>query len=210
MTFTGFPAEAFAFYESLATDNTKESWKQRREVYERAVAEPMAALAQVLSEEFGEVQVLRPQRDSRFSNDKSPYKIYQGAYVDTQVCLGYWAQIDASGLYASGRFYPYDPTEVARYRKAVDAEGSGAELAAIAASLREDGFGIGGEALKTRPRGYLEDHPRIDLLRHKKLDVGRRFAVEPWLHDVEALDRVRHTWRQVRPVLDWVAKHVRS
>lgn len=210
MTFEGFPTEAFRFYADLSADNSKEFWQQHREVYERAVRAPMVALAEALSAEFGDVTVLRPQRDSRFSNDKSPYKIYQGAYVDLAVCLGFWVQIDATGLYASGRFYPYDPKEVARYRAAVDDAGTGAELESVVADLRRSGCEIGGERLRTRPRGYPESHPRLDLLRHKKLDVGRRFAVESWLHSPEALDRVRATWHDVRPLLDWVAKTIRG
>ncbi|MFC4061530.1 DUF2461 domain-containing protein [Planomonospora corallina] len=210
MDFAGFPHEAFEFYRDLTTDNSKEFWKRRREVYENAVRAPMAALAGELSEEFGQVQVLRPQRDSRFSNDKSPYKTYQGAYLDTAPCLGYWVQIDASGLYASGRFYPYDPAEVARYRETVDSDGSGEELAALVAGLRAGGFDVGGDRLKTRPRGFPEDHPRLDLLRHRKLDVGRRFGPGPRLASREALDLVRAAWREAGSLLDWVARRVRG
>lgn len=210
MSFSGFPHEAFEFYRDLTADNSKEFWKRNRDTYDRAVRVPMEALAEELSKEFGEVQVLRPQRDSRFSNDKSPYKTYQGAYLDIEPCLGYWVQIDASGLYASGRFYPYDPAEVTRYREAVDAGESGEELAGLAARLREEGFEIGGERLKTRPRGFPEDHPRLDLLRHKKLDVGRRFAADPWLGSAEPLGRVGAVWREARLLLDWVSRHVRT
>ncbi|MFC7648933.1 DUF2461 family protein [Streptosporangium lutulentum] len=143
MSFSGFSHETFDFYRNLTADNSKEFWKRNREIYDRAVRTPMEELAGELSGEFGEVQVLRPQRDSRFSNDKSPYKTYQGAYLDIEPCLGYWVQIDASGLYASGRFYPYDPAEVVRYREAVDAEGSGTELAELVTRLREEGFEVG-------------------------------------------------------------------
>ncbi|WP_283138072.1 DUF2461 domain-containing protein [Rhizohabitans arisaemae] len=205
MAFTGFSAETFAFYDRLAADNTKEFMKREKAVYDRAVHAPMAALAEELSGEFGEVQVLRPQRDSRFSNDKSPYKIYQGAYTDTEPCLGYWVQVDAGGLYVSGRFYPWATEQVTRFRAAVEDDVTGPGLAAIVAVLRDGGFQIGGERLKTAPRGYPKDHSRIDLIRHKKIDAGLRFAPAAWMHTGEPLARVREIWRALTPMLDWIS-----
>ncbi|MGW7331201.1 DUF2461 family protein, partial [Streptomyces sp. NPDC054840] len=123
MTFSGFPPSALRLYEDLAADNSKEAWRSRhRERYERDVRAPMDELAAELSTfsggsaGAGEVRVLGPVRDTRMSHDKSPYKTYQGAYLDLLPCLGLWVHLDRHGLYASGRWYPYAGAEVARYR----------------------------------------------------------------------------------------------
>ncbi|MFE2127469.1 DUF2461 family protein [Streptomyces amritsarensis] len=125
MTFSGFPPSALRLYEDLAADNSKEAWRLRhRERYERDVRAPMDELAAELGTFFeewagpGAVQVLGPVRDTRMSHDKSPYKTYQGAYLDLLPCLGLWVHLDRDGLYASGRWYPYAGAEVARYRAA--------------------------------------------------------------------------------------------
>ncbi|MFF4604367.1 DUF2461 domain-containing protein [Streptomyces sp. NPDC001339] len=207
MRFSGFPPSGPRLYADLAADNTKESFRALKDVYERDVQAPMTALARELSEEFGEVQVLRPQRDTRMSHDKSPYKTYQGAWGDIAPCLGYWIHLDADGLYASGRFYPYAAQQIARYRAAVDDEHSGGHLARIVEELRRSGFLVGGDRLRTRPRGVPADHPRLELLKHRKLDVGRRYATGGPLHTRQVLELVRDTWRAVRPLLDWCAEH---
>ncbi|MFB6477339.1 DUF2461 domain-containing protein [Streptomyces virginiae] len=212
MTFSGFPPSALRLYEDLATDNDKEAWRLRhRERYERDVRAPMDELAAELGTFFEEwagpagVHVLGPVRDTRMSHDKSPYKTYQGAYLDLLPCLGLWVHLDRHGLYASGRWYPYAGAEVARYRAAVEEEDGGAELAAIVGRLEAQGFTVGGDRLKSRPRGVPADHPRLGLLRHRKIDAGRRFGPDAGLHTARAGELVRETWQLVRPLLDWVA-----
>ncbi|MFG2336353.1 DUF2461 domain-containing protein [Streptomyces yangpuensis] len=212
MTFSGFPPSALRLYEDLAADNSKEAWRLRhRERYERDVRAPMDELAAELGTFFedwsgpGGVQVLGPVRDTRMSHDKSPYKTYQGAYLDLLPCLGLWVHLDRDGLYASGRWYPYAGAEVTRYRAAVEEEDGGTELAAITGRLAEQGFVLGGDRLKSRPRGVPADHPRLDLLRHRKIDAGRRHGPAAGLHTARAGEFVRETWLLVRPLLDWMA-----
>ncbi|MER6446394.1 DUF2461 domain-containing protein [Streptomyces venezuelae] len=215
MTFGGFPPSALRLYEDLAADNRKETWRLRhRERYERDVRAPMDELAAELGTFFAEsagaggpggVRVLGPVRDTRMSRDKSPYKTYQGAYLDLLPCLGLWVHLDRHGLYASGRWYPYAGAEVARYRAAVEEEDGGAELAAIAGRLEDQGFTLGGDRLKSRPRGVPADHPRLGLLRHRTIDAGRRIGPDDGLHSARAGELVRETWRLVRPLLDWAA-----
>jgi uncharacterized protein (TIGR02453 family) len=199
----GFPSEAFAYFEGLDADNSKEYFRLHRDEYDRAVHQPMLELAAVLSPEFGNVTVLRPQRDTRGSNDKSPYKSYEGAYVDIAQSLGFWVHLDVSGLYVSGRFYPHTAAKLNRYRATVDEDAAGTSLAALVAELRADGFTIGGDQLKTGPRGVPADHPRIDLLCHRTFDVGRVFSREPGVGLPDPASAVRETWRAVRPFLDW-------
>ncbi|MEU6466924.1 DUF2461 domain-containing protein [Streptomyces sp. NPDC046976] len=203
MAFTGFPDEAFDFFEELAEDNSTAFWHRHRDRYERAVREPMAHLVAELSPEFGALRMLRPQRDTRASNDKSPYKTYQGALVDLEPGLGYWLHLDADGLRATGRYYSRAPQETAALR-AVMAEERGAELQLLVDDLEKLGHTVGGVALVTRPRGVPADHPRVGLLRHRTLDIGRgcdraaagRPSAAAW---------VAGTWRELRPALDWLS-----
>ena len=67
---------------------------------------------------------------------------------------------------------------------------------------------IEGDPLKTRPRGYDTDHPRIELLRFRQLTVARHYDVEPWMATAKLLTKVRSDWRTITPLLDWLADHV--
>ncbi|MEV4162545.1 DUF2461 domain-containing protein [Nonomuraea dietziae] len=210
MGFTGFPDEAFVFYEGLEADNSKTYFTRHRQLYEEAVRAPMLALTEELATEFGAAQLFRPHRDVRFAKDKSPYKTHQGAFVDFMPGIGLYVQLDASGLYTAGGFYSTATDQVARYRAAVDEDLSGKRLQRIADVLTAKGYAAEGDRLKTRPRGMPDDHPRIELLRHRSLYFGRRFEPEPWVHTEQAADRVRVTWRDYGALVEWVCTHVRG
>ena len=83
----------------------------------------------------------------------------------------------------------------------------GPELERILGALRLKGFEIGGDRLKTSPRGYDADHPRIELLRHRSLTAGHQLGFEPVIHTAGLLDLVRDDWRALRPLVEWVARH---
>ena len=208
MTFKGFPAEAFGFYERLEADNSKSFWTAHKGEYEQYVREPMIALGDELLQEFGDATVFRPHRDIRFSADKSPYKTHQGAFVERVPGLGFYVEVSADGMLASGGFHSHAPDQVERYRRAADAGTSGTALAEIVAGLAQDGLSVGGDRLKTRPRGVPEDHPRLDLLRHRSLTASRDWPPGPSLHRRDALDLVRQTWRQLVPLCAWLTEHV--
>jgi uncharacterized protein (DUF2461 family) len=72
-----------------------------------------------------------------------------------------------------------------------------------------EGFELGGDRLKTSPRGYDAAHPRIDLLRHKSLVLGRGYGFDPVVHTPALVDRVRDDWRALRPLVDWITRELR-
>jgi hypothetical protein len=74
--------------------------------------------------------------------------------------------------------------------------------------LRRKHFEIGGEILKSRPRGVAPDHPRLDLLRHKSLIAWRDHGTPAWLGTPEVVRRVREGWRAIRPLEAWFAANV--
>ena len=170
--------------------------------------QPITALVEELAGEFGEPQVFRPYRDTRFSKDKTPYKDRQGALVAVADGMGYYVQIGPDGLTTGGGYHHHAPDQVARYRDAVDDRTSGAELRAIIDGLRAARFEVGGDRLKTKPRGVADDHPRLDLLKHKSLVVWRDYGTPAWMSKPAARDRVQQDWQAIRPLGDWLAAHV--
>ena len=206
--FAGFPQWGVRFYQELEDTNTKEFWAQHKAQWERDVREPMLALVDELEDEFGPARLFRPNRDIRFSHDKSPYKTHQGAFVGVATGVGYYVQVSADGLAVGGGFRAHSPAETSSYRVAVDAPASGARLEKVAADLTAAGFDLEGETLKTRPKGFAADHPRLELLRRKEMMAINRIGSPPWLGTAKAVDEVRAQWRQVRPLVQWMTEHV--
>jgi uncharacterized protein (TIGR02453 family) len=208
MTFDGFPEEALDFYEGLEADNSKTYWQQHKTTYETCVRAPMQALLDALEPEFGPGKIFRPNRDLRFSADKSPYKTHCGAVLsDHSGQAGGYVQLSAAGLLVAGGYYSTGPDQVERYRRAVADDVPGSRLERIVADLRAAGHEISGHRLKS-VRGYPKDHPRIDLLVHRTLYARHSWKPEPWLSTPAVLDAVRDAWHAFQPLNDWLADHV--
>ncbi len=207
MTFGGWPEEALEFYAGLEADNSKSYWTSHKAVYEDKVLRPMAELTEQLAAEFGEPKIFRPYRDIRFSPDKTPYKTHIGATVGGTS----YVQFSADGLGVGSGMWHMGPERLSRFREAVAADGTGAELEAIIARIEKEGVEIHGhETLRSAPRGYPPDHPRIGLLRHKGLTTWQHWEPEPWLQTPQAADRVLSFLRTSAPFCTWLTSNVRE
>ncbi|MEV8373131.1 DUF2461 domain-containing protein [Kribbella sp. NPDC056861] len=205
MSFTGFPAAALDFYDDLEMDNSKTFWTANKHVYEESVKAPMVALLAELEPEFGAAKLFRPYRDVRFAKDKTPYKIAQGAFIDLGPSTGYYVQLSAPGVRVGAGFYEASGDRLARIRTAIDEDRRGKQLEKLLLALQAEGWELGGEKLKTTPRGYDAGHPRIDLLRHKSMSVNKSYGFEPIIHTAELAEQIRRDWRATAPLLDWIA-----
>ncbi len=208
MPFRGWPAEAITFYEGLEADNSKAYWTANKATYEECVRAPFLALADEVRDEVGELRLFRPYRDVRFSKDKTPYKTAAGAAGELEGGSVVYVQVSAAGLFVGSGYYRLAADQLERFRPAVADDRSGPQLEEVVASLRQQGFDIGGEALKVAPRGFPRDHPRVALLRHKGVTAGRTFAPAKWLSTAKARDRVLDTWRAAAPLHAWLDRHV--
>jgi uncharacterized protein (TIGR02453 family) len=196
--------EALEFYEGLEADNSKTYWQRNKNVYETIVRAPMDELLSELEPRWGEGKVFRPYRDVRFSADKSPYKTHLAALVGD----GY-IQLSANGLAAGAGRWEMTSDQLEQYRKAVDEDRSGKKLEGIVAKARAAGLDVTGHgALKTAPRGYPKDHPRIELLRFKGLVVWRDWPARPWLGTRAAKDRVVEFLKSSEPLTGWLRANV--
>ena len=204
MAFTGWPVEAVEFYEELQADNTKVFWQEHKAVYERCVKAPMEALLAELADDFGTGRVFRPYRDVRFSKDKTPYKLNCAAHMP-----GGYVSFSADGLFVGSGLYMPGPEQLQRFRAAVADDASGSTLESIVSTLSEDGYDVGAhEILKTAPKGYPKDHPRIELLRHKGIVMSKSWPVGAWLGTKKAKERVVTCLDAARPLNAWIEKHV--
>jgi uncharacterized protein (TIGR02453 family) len=211
--FQGFTPQAFAWFAGLERDNSKGYFTATRERYETEVRGGLEAMLDELSAAFGggDVRVFRQQRDLRFTPDKTPYKtrtygVLQGG---PGAATGLYAEVSSRGLYA-GTGYPHlAPDQLRRFRDAVADDRTGPALGAAVGAAEDAGLDVVGDSLRTSPRGYARDHPRIELLRHKALIAGRRLVPGPdGIGRARALEHVTATWRAAGPMVAWLDEHV--
>lgn len=208
--FRGFPREAMAFYVGLEADNSKAYWEAHRAVYLEAVRGPMEALIVSVDRKYQPFKIFRPNRDVRFSKNKSPYKTQTGAWSESPGGGGWYVQLSASGLMSAAGYYVMERDQIARYREAV-AGPTGASLARTVAKLEAAGIRVfgGGEApLKRVPREYPAEHPRGELLKNKGLIAMVEFGDPRWVGTAEVVERLEGFWKTAAPLLTWMDKHV--
>jgi uncharacterized protein (TIGR02453 family) len=155
--------------------------------------------------------VFRPNRDTRFSRDKSPYKTNAAAVIGpAHEGVGtYYLSVSAEGLMVGGGAYMPATDQLARLREAIDHDRTGPELEAIVADIRRKDGEVGAhDELKTAPRGYPADHPRIELLRLKGIIGWWNHEPGPWLHSEAARDTVAEGWRSLGPLNAWLVANV--
>jgi uncharacterized protein (TIGR02453 family) len=209
--FEGFGPGVREWFLGLEADNSREYFSAHRAFFDESVRGQMAALLTELSDTFGgEVKMFRPNRDIRFSADKSPYKTNTyGVLLGFGAALhGLYASISADGLVAGSGYHVMARDQLERYREGVADERLGPELARLVARAEKNGLEIWGESLATAPRGYPTDHPRIELLRRKRLMLGARRTFQDGIGRNDGLRFVTRTWRNAAPVTGWLDQHV--
>ncbi|HJP64720.1 MAG TPA: DUF2461 domain-containing protein [Actinomycetota bacterium] len=204
MAFKGWPVEAIEFFEGLEADNSKTYWQANKTTYETAVRAPMEELIAELTPTFGPGRIFRPYRDIRFSKDKSPYKTNIAAVIGD----GY-VSVSAHGLGVGSGMYEMAADQLGRFRQAIDDDRSGKELERIVSKARDAGLeATAHDVLKTAPKGYPKEHPRIELLRYKGLITWKEWPAGAWLGTRKAKDRIVEFLQAAKPLNRWLEKHV--
>ena len=208
MAFTGFPEDGITFYEQLTADNSKAFWTANKDRYTTNVKQPMIELTEAL-DGFGPFHLFRPHNDLRFSKNKPPYKTHQGAYGESEGGAGHYVHFSAEGLMAGSGYHGMANDQLKRFRDAVVADNTGAELVAILDAMQSKRYTIGAIAeLKTAPRGYDKHHPRIEIIRRKGLMASRSFGTPKWIHTKQVEKRIRDCWAGASDMNAWLDAHV--
>ena len=207
MAFAGFPREALEFYERLEADNSKVFWEANKATYKTVVRASVEALCEELPA-YGPFHFFRPYNDVRFAKGKPPYKTQQGGYGETERGAGYYVQLSAAGVMVGAGYYAMAKDQLERFRAAVDADHTGSEIAGIVAGLSNRYQFTAIEELKTAPRGFPKDHPRIELLRRKGLILIKEFGAPAWIHTKQAATRIRAVWDDAAAMNSWLDTHV--
>ena len=115
----------------------------------------------------------------------------------------------ADGFGSGTGYYVMARDQLTRFRAAIDADDTGSELEGIVAQLRETGIEVTAhDAVKTAPRGYPVEHPRIELLRMKGCIAWQEWDVGAWLDTPEPKDRVIAFLDAAEPLRTWLDANV--
>jgi len=212
--FSGFSPEAFTFFRGLKRNNRREWFQPRKEIFDTKIRAPMVGLVEAINAELhkfapGHVNdpkkaIYRIYRDTRFSNDKTPYKTHIAAIFPRRghqkhASAGFYCAVSVEGVEVAGGIYMPGPPELLALRTWL-AENHAAFQKAAKAPQRLMGK-LHGEALQRVPKGFAADHPAADLLKMKQwlyyITLDAKLAHSPRL-----AAEIAKRFRVMTPVLD--------
>ncbi|HLA91010.1 MAG TPA: DUF2461 domain-containing protein [Gemmatimonadaceae bacterium] len=203
-TFKGFPSEAIAFLSQLARNNNKGWFDAHRATYDAAIVAPALAFVEsmgaairtfapsVVPEPRIGGSLFRIHRDTRFSNDKRPYKTHVGIRLrdgDTaraSSCTGplFYVEFDASRLRLGVGVKEFDTRTLEAYRRAVARRKDATALGNMIHRAEAQGHHVLGEMLTRAPAAYT--HQADDeLLRRRGLFVCEERTLPREIHGPE-------------------------
>lgn len=215
--FRGFPKPGVSWFQALAMAQNREWFHEHREGYEQLWLAPMQSLLSELKtpleklygRKLGAVKIFRLNRDVRFSKDKSPYKTHIGGLLPFdgfKPMEGPAALYVHLGLeeYVAFGFYTLEPASLQRLRKQLLDEKVGPALAKLISAAEKAGLHPEGmEKLKRPPPGVSADHPRVELLKHKALALGRDDVPKAVRFGPEFKTWLLEQARAAAPVVKW-------
>jgi len=181
---TGFNTDVCVFLSELAANNNRDWFGQHKTRYERAIRKPaltfIASLAPglkrisphfVASTRRSGGSLMRIYRDTRFSNNKLPYKTNIGIQFRHELgkdvhAPGYYVHIAPGECFLGAGIWHPDSTALSAIRARIGRSPAAWRRARSAASFAQR-FELSGNPLKRMPRGYAADHPAAEDLRRK-------------------------------------------
>lgn len=185
-----FSPRAIAFLRALKRNNRREWFAPRKDQYDELLRRPMLDVIEHLALEFrafapelsaGPKSLFRIYRDTRFSNDKTPYKTNVGAVFPNRDLpkLGgasLYVEVTPAWVWAGGGLYAPDTPLLQKEREHIAANlRRFRTIVESPAFRRRVGPLEGGDLLTRVPRGFAPDHPAAAYLRHRMFVAGREF-----------------------------------
>lgn len=172
----------FEFLSALEQNNNREWFTENKKAYEAAKSQAQTFFESIANElskldEFSKFKMFRINRDVRFSTDKSPYKNNFGAIfmrLQPHNRGSFYVHLEPGKSFIGGGFWEPSKDDLLRIRQGIEMED---DLQTILnePKLKKELKGLFGEALKTAPKGFDKEHPRIDLLRYKQFLLKKDF-----------------------------------
>ena len=220
MTSTYFTPATLRFLRDLAANNNREWFAANKPRFEEVLRQPFLQLLADLQAPLAKISrhfvadtrsqggsLFRIHRDTRFANDKSPYKTWAGARLFHERAReleapSFYLHIQPKGSFVGGGIWHPQPETVRRIRDFL-ADNPAAWKKATRSKAFLAHFALGGASLVRPPRGYDPGHELIDDLKRKDFTAWQNFddaivtssELKPFL-----VDRLR----RIAPMVDYL------
>ncbi len=211
-----FRSEAMTFLRNLAKHNDREWFQPRKAQFEELLREPMLAIVRKITDAMldfapnhvrpAEKSLFRIYRDTRFSNDKRPYKTHVAAWwthtgLDKTSGAGYYFHVSPKEVIVAAGAYMPEKEQLAAIRHwLLDHHAEFRKLLARPAVKRAFSE-FEGNALTRPPKGFPCEHPGMDLIRCRQWGLAATLPPKTALDPKFAATVIRYL-KLAAPVVD--------
>lgn len=215
------PASGFKFLGDLKKNNNREWFNEHKSVYQQELQHlenfAEALLGKLNTHDLietpsGKKSLYRIYRDTRFSQDKTPYKTHwSGSFkrATKQRRGGYYFHIEQGNSFVAGGFFGPVPADLKLIRDDIYFDPRPLQKILQSKAFTSSFGKLEGEQLKNAPKGYPPDHEAIDLLRFKQYLLIRRFTDQQVMEE-NFLDEANKTFKAMRPFFDYMSEVLTS
>jgi uncharacterized protein (TIGR02453 family) len=211
-----FRPEAITFLRNLARHNDREWFQPRKAQFEAELKEPMLAVVRKITDAMAgfapnfvrpaEKSLFRIYRDTRFSNDKRPYKTHVAAWWSHQGLAktsgaGYYFHVSAKEVVIAAGSYMPEKDQLAAIRHWLLDHHAGFRKLLQSPKVRSTFKEFEGNALTRPPKGFPAEHPGLDLIRCRQWGLAATLPAETALKPDLAATVIRY-FKIAAPVVD--------
>ena len=211
-----FRPEALSFLRNLARHNDRAWFQPRKSIFEAELKEPMLAAIRKITEAMldfapnhvrpAEKCMFRIYRDTRFSNDKRPYKTHVAAWWTHQGMgktsgAGYYFHVSPQELIIAAGSYMPEKEQLAAIRHWLLDHHQDFRKLLRNRKVRRTFDEFESNALSRPPKGFPKDHPALDLIQCRQWGLAATLPAAEALRPSLPATVIRH-FRIAAPVVD--------
>jgi uncharacterized protein (TIGR02453 family) len=215
-----FTAATFKFQRDLAKNNNRTWFAANKKRYEDVLRDPFLRLIEDMQAPLAKISkhyradpkpsggsLFRIYRDTRFRNDKTPYKTWAGARFGHErrreiEAPSFYLHIQQRDSFAGGGLWHPEPPTLKKIREFL-ADNPAAWKKAVHGKAFRERFEFWGEALTRPPRGFDPKHELIEDIKRRNFAAGAALADAIVTSD-ELLPVVVDTFKRIAPMLDYL------
>lgn len=226
MAFKGFPKELVTFYRELIHNNDRTWFEDHKGEYKQHVIAPAQQFVLAMGERLrsissnviadtrtnGAGSIFRIYRDTRFSPDKSPYKMFLGIFLwegnrKKVENSGYYFHLESNKLMLAVGIHIFPKPQLKIYRDAVVHPKHGMRLLeAVESVMALEDYQIGGSHYKRMPSGYDAKHKNAEFLLYNGLYAFVEGDIPDELHSEALLDYCFEKFHDMAPIHQWLVR----
>jgi uncharacterized protein (TIGR02453 family) len=190
--FEGFPDKCIPYLKQLAKNNDRAWFNEHKARYEECVRHPALSFIAAMGPELARLSphfraipkkvggsLMRVYRDTRFANDKTPFKTNVGIHFRHELgadvhAPGFYVHIEPGDCFLGAGIWHPEPPVLAQIRNFILDNPKAWKEATQARAFARD-WTLVGEALTRPPRGFDPAHPLIADLKRKDFIATMNF-----------------------------------